>query len=61
MPPRPGEPLTKVTLNLYTHDIATLKKHYRLDFSVKIRALVRSHVQELVRKELLLAMGGDDE
>jgi hypothetical protein len=42
MPTLEGEPLTKVTLNLYTDDVATLKSLVGLGYTVKIREIVRA-------------------
>jgi hypothetical protein len=42
MPILEGEPLTKVTLNLYTSDLATLKSVVGPGYSAKVREIVRA-------------------
>lgn len=44
MPPRPGEPLRKVTLNLFASDARYLKALWGEDYTVKIRELVHRYV-----------------
>lgn len=41
MPPHPGEPLTKVTINLYTADVEELRKSHGHGWSVAVRDAVR--------------------
>lgn len=43
MPTLQGEPLSKVTLNLFTNDVATLKSVAGEGYTVKVRELVRSY------------------
>lgn len=49
MPPRPGEPLTKVTLNLFASDVSTLRDFLGTDWTVKIRELVRKYTTSILR------------
>jgi len=44
MPVRPGEPLTKVTLNLYTEDVEELNVHLGHGWSTTVRELVHEHL-----------------
>jgi hypothetical protein len=43
MPILPEEPLTKVTLNLFTSDVEELKKTSGYGYTTKIRELVRQY------------------
>ena len=57
MPTLQGEPLAKVTLNLYASDVATLKLLVGEGYTVKIREIVRGHCRiirqhQQKRKEL---------
>lgn len=49
----PGEPLTKVTLNLYTKDVKWFKRRYKIGYTEQIREILRRHIN--VRE------GGDDD
>lgn len=44
MAPKPGDPLLKVTLNLYADDVAKMERLYGRGWSVTVRELVREHV-----------------
>lgn len=46
MPNKSGESLTKVTLNLFTSDLASLKARYGHGYSEQIRDLVRENVRK---------------
>lgn len=45
------EPLTKVTLNLFSKDVEFLQRHYGQGYSVEIRKMVRRKVSEIKRGE----------
>jgi hypothetical protein len=52
---RSAEPLTKVTLNLYTQDVEKMKEAYpQVGYSVAIKFLVREHVTKLAQREAQL-------
>jgi hypothetical protein len=46
-----SEPITKVTLNLYTRDYELLKRKYPQGYTEKIREIVRQHVRYLTAYE----------
>ena len=58
MPVHPDEPLTKVTLNLYTADVEELAVHYGHGWSTIVRGLVRTH---LLAKTRPITVGDLDE
>ena len=37
------EPITKITLNLYTRDVEWFKDHYPIGYTEEIREVVRQH------------------
>jgi len=43
MPTLEGDPLTKITLNLYTSDVAVLKSVVGEGYTVKIREVIHSY------------------
>lgn len=45
------EPLTKVTLNLFSKDVKFLQEHFGQGYSVEIRKIVRKKVMEMKRGE----------
>jgi hypothetical protein len=51
MPQRPDEPLTKITLNLYTRDVEKFEMRYGYGWSEVIRRLVRKHIKEIEHDE----------
>jgi hypothetical protein len=38
------EPITKVTLNLYSKDVAWFKRRYPIGYTEEIRDAVRAHI-----------------
>lgn len=46
MPVKPGDPLKKVTLNLYHDDVIKLQTRYGYGWSEKVRELVREKLRE---------------
>ena len=38
------EPITKVTLNLYTRDVDWLKDKYPIGYTEQIREIIRQHI-----------------
>lgn len=44
MPVRADDPLQRVTLNLYTTDVAAMKSLYGQGWTVQIRQLVNDHI-----------------
>ena len=44
MPKIAGDPLCKVTLNLYDKDITAIREHFGYGWSEKIRELVHDYV-----------------
>ena len=46
MPNTSGEPLRKITLNLYHSDVIALKARYGQGYTEQIRLLVRKNVNE---------------
>ena len=52
---RSNEPLTKVTLNLFTRDVERLNELYTRQYTTYIRHLVRAH---LTRSDAALASAG---
>lgn len=54
MPRVVSEPITKVTLNLYSRDLEYLKKRYPDGYSERIREILRQHIRaERAYKEVL--------
>lgn len=51
MSPLPGDPLQKITLNLYLSDVDWLKKRFGWGYSEKIRDLVREYHKSIIRQE----------
>lgn len=49
MPVRPDEPLTKVTLNLYTKDVEEMGVRYGHGWSTMVRSLVHAHLTNVSR------------
>ena len=47
MPPRPDAPLRRVTLNLYEADCQALEKWHGQGWTVRIREIIHSRVQEV--------------
>lgn len=47
MPPKAGEPLLKITLNLYKADVRALETYYGRGWSEQVRVLVRDHTFKL--------------
>lgn len=45
MPKVPGEPLRKVTLNLFDSDVAWFQERHGQGYSEIIRAVVRKHIE----------------
>lgn len=52
MPTLAGDPLRKVTLNLYEADVIILEQTYGLGWSTHVRDLVRDHAYNLRRPSI---------
>jgi len=46
-----SEPITKVTLNLYSSDVEWLKKKFRQGYTEMIREILRRSIREAKAKE----------
>lgn len=46
MPPHPGPPLTKITINLYTEDVIFIKAHFGDGWQVEIRELISQEMNK---------------
>jgi len=44
MPVRPGDPLRKVTLNLYEADCTALEECYKHGWTTNLREIIHTHV-----------------
>lgn len=53
MPKRGGEPLRKVTLNLFDEDCSVMAGCYGFGWSEVVRDLVRDHVQKELKIKLI--------
>lgn len=47
----PGDPLQKITLNLYAADVDWFKRRFGWGYSEKIRYLVREYHKSIIRQE----------
>jgi hypothetical protein len=48
--PKSDEPLTKITLDLYTRDVQRLKDLHGYGYSTVVRRLVRAHLRAVDEK-----------
>lgn len=59
MPVKPGDPLKKITLNLYTADCQWFAKVYGRGWSEHVRELMRKHrVQKAQAEDILEIVNG---
>ena len=54
MPIIPGEPLIKVTLNLFASDVEWFKRRFPIGYTEAIRDALRGHVNEMKDMETWL-------
>jgi hypothetical protein len=56
MPRIPTEPLTKVTLNLYSKDVEWFKSRFEYGYTEEIREALRHHIRyiEMMEREVEL-------
>jgi len=48
--PQAEEPLLKITLNLFAHDVAELKRWYGFGYTQHIRDIVRKEIRTMQRR-----------
>lgn len=51
MPKLAGEPLTKVTFNMYTKDLEWFQSHFGYGYSEELRKVIRRYVIERTKNE----------
>ena len=53
----PGEPLTRITINLFTSDLDRARRRFPNGYQEKIRALVHAWVETLEADETVIVVG----
>lgn len=59
MPIQPGDPLLKVTLNLYTEDVRQLKFRYGFGWSAHARDAIHEYLHKMKTIEDLVRQHGE--
>jgi hypothetical protein len=58
--PKSDEPLTKITLDLYTRDVQRLKDLHGYGYSTVVRRLVRAHLRAVDAAATKITENDDD-